>query len=155
VSLTDDEIDAIFASAEAEREAKADAALTQWGIGGGGSWSADLARGLIRFETPHGRFVGDMQFIGSFNSADGSWIWGWDHPTPFPDTIAAHARSVREFGERNGLEALTQRRIQADEMDGWAFADLACHLADAQGVYRAPSGDVVTFLTFSNIAPED
>lgn len=152
--LSDDEIDAIFERAEQERDAKMTEAMKQWGIGLGGSWSTDLERGVIRFDTPRGRFIGSVQFIGTFNPNDGSWLWGWDHPTPVPAAIQEHAGLVREFGERNGLEALTTRRIEAEEIDGWAFAALARHLAGAQGVYRAPSGSVLTFLTFDGMAPD-
>lgn len=152
--MTDEEIDAVFAQSEQERETKAEIAMERWGLGQGGGWTTDLANGVIRFDTPKGKFVAAAQFIGTLNTEDGSWIWGWDHPMAVPEHALKNAALVRAFGERSGLELLTERRVQADESDGWAFADLACHLGDAQGVYRVPSGKVVMFLTFSDVAPD-
>lgn len=151
----DAEIDAIFARAEAELQLKTEAAVGMWGLGSGESWAADLDAGTITFVNDKGwEITAPVQVIGTLNTADGTWLWGWDHPS-VPGPVSEHAQAVRAFGEQHGLEALTARMIEADETDGWAFTALACHLAGAQGGYRGPAGTTLVFMTYGQVSIRD
>ena len=92
-----------------------------------------------------------MQVIGTLNTADGTWLWGWDHPSVRAE-LAVDVGLVRDFGERYGLTELTTRKIVATEADGWRFTALALHLAEAQGGYRGPTGPTRVFMTFGNVS---
>ncbi len=145
-------IDATFERADAELRLKTEAAMGMWGLGSCESWAADLDAGTITFVNDKGlEITAPVQVIGTLNTADGTWLWGWDHPS-VPVPIAAHAQRVREFGEQHGLVALTTRKIEADETDGWSFTALACHLAGAQGGYRGPAGDALVFMTYGQVS---
>ncbi|MFN3558973.1 MAG: DUF6882 domain-containing protein [Brevundimonas sp.] len=148
-------IDAIFARADAELQLKTEAAMGMWGLGTGESWAADLDAGTITFINDKGwEITAPVQVVGTLNTADGTWLWGWDHPS-VPGPISEHAQRVREFGEQHGLAALTTRKIEAEEADGWSFTALACHLAGAQGGYRGPAGDALVFMTYGTVSIRD
>lgn len=148
---TDAEIDLIFARAAEELRLKSELHQETWGLGTGTSWAADLEAGTISFVNDKGwTITAPVQVIGTLNTADGTWLWGWDHPSA-PDPVAQHARLVRAFGEKHGLGALTTRKIEATQEDGWEFTALACHLAGAQGGYRGPAGKTMVFMTFGEI----
>ncbi len=118
---------------------------------GSARWDVDLDAGTIVFHNDRDwRVSAPVQVIGTLNTADGTWLWGWDHPS-VPEPQRAHAALVRDFGAQYGLEAFTTRHIEASEEDGWQFAALACYLAKAQGAYRGPSGQTMIFMTFGEL----
>lgn len=133
-----------------ELRLKTEAHIGTWGLDEA-SWNADLQDGTIEFRNAKGlRITAPMQVVGTYNTEDGTWLWGWDHPS-VPEPIGEHARLARDFGARYGLEEYTIRKIECDEELGWEFAAVACHLAGAQGVYRGPSGPANVFMTFGTV----
>lgn len=146
------EPDLSFARAEEELQLKTAFALETWGLGQGGEWAVDLDEGTIRFTNAKGwEITAPVQVVGTFNTLDNTWLWGWDHPS-VPEPVSHDARRVQEFGEKYGLEALTTRTIAADETDAWTFTALACHLAGAQGGYRGPAGTTHVFMTYGTVS---
>jgi hypothetical protein len=91
-----------------------------------------------------------VQIIGTYNTADGTWLWAWDHPDVLP-TLRQHAQHVRAYGERHGLPQLTTRKFSCTEQEAWAFTAVACKLCNAQGAYRGATGDVCVFMTFDDV----
>lgn len=149
--LSDAEIDAVFARAAEELKLKTEVHRNTWQQGDGGSWAADLDQGTIVFTNDKGwKITAPVQVIGTRNEKDGTWLWGWDHPS-VPEPVAQHAELVQMFGQRNGLQALITRKIEASEDDAWAFTALACHLAQAQGGYRGPASTTTVFMTFGEV----
>jgi len=118
---------------------------------GTASWDADLAAGTITFTNDRGwKIVAPVQVVGTLNTIDGTWLWGWDHPS-VPEPLRADAALVRDFGAKHGLEAFATRHIEASEEDAWQFAALAAYLAKSQGAYRGPSGSTMIFMTFGTL----
>jgi hypothetical protein len=114
-------------------------------------WSVDQETGKIIFTRPDGiTATCPVQIIGTYNTEDGTWLWGWDHPSVLAP-LQEHARRVRAFGEERGIEALTTRKLKCGESDAWEFAAVACKLCDAQGAYRGPSGPALVFMTFGDV----
>lgn len=129
---------------------RTEAHIGTWGLDEA-SWNADLAAGTIEFLNAKGmRITAPMQVVGTYNTEDGTWLWGWDHPS-VPAPVAEHARLARAFGERYGLEPYTTRKIECGEDLAWEFAAVACHLAGAEGAYRGPSGPALVFMTFGTV----
>ena len=115
------------------------------------SWAADLETGIITFTNHLGWVItAPVQVVGTLNTANGSWLWGWDHPS-VPAPVAQHAQLVHDFGVAHDLEAFTVRMIDASEEDAWQFAALAAYLTKAQGAYRGPAGDTMIFMTFGEL----
>jgi hypothetical protein len=119
---------------------------------GKASWAADLDAGQIVFTSPSGvTATCPLQIIGTYNTEDGTWLWGWNHPSvPLP--LQEHARRVRAYGEQHGITGLTAQKVQCSEAEAWEFTALACKLGHAQGAYRGPMGPTLVFLTFGEVS---
>lgn len=142
--------DTILKRAFADLQAKTAANVRLWQMDTA-SWSADLDLGTITFTNArHWTITGPVQVIGTRSTTDGTWLWGWDHPS-VPAPLAAHARLVRDFGVAPKLEDMTTRKIEADKDRCWLYAALACYLGHATGAYRGPAGKAEVFMTFGEI----
>lgn len=116
------------------------------------SWSVDQDEGTLVFTRPDGTIATcPVQIIGTYNTADGTWLWGWDHPS-VKEPLQESAHLLREWGEERGIEVLTTRKISCTEDDAWGLTALAFALAEAQGAYRGPMGPTHAFMTFGEIA---
>lgn len=128
-----------------EMQLRTQAAINMWGLDTA-SWAADLDEGTITFTNDEKNLVvtAPVQVIGSYNTEDGTWLWGWDHPS-VDEPLGEFARRVRAFGEQHGMEELTTRKIHASMDDAWRFTALACHLGGGEGAYAGPA-DSARFL---------
>jgi hypothetical protein len=118
---------------------------------GKAAWSVDQQAGQIVFRAPGGiTATCPVQIIGTYNTADGTWLWGWDHPSVLP-ALQTHARRVREYGERHRIDKLTRQKLQCSEAEAWEFTALACKLGGGQGGYRGPAGQTLVFMTFGEV----
>ena len=99
-----------------------------WHLDDAEQWSVDMDSGLIVFQLPGGMVAtAPVQIIGTSNSEDGTFLWGWDHPS-VPAELAQHAHLARVFGQAHGLQAYTTRKIACDDAQAWEFAALAMRL---------------------------
>ena len=68
---------------EAAREGLAmqtSAHTSLWNLANAESWAADLDEGTVTFQFEDGITAkAPMQIIGTYNLADGTFLWGWDH----------------------------------------------------------------------------
>ncbi|GLQ99148.1 DUF6882 domain-containing protein [Dyella mobilis] len=145
------EPDLTIARANNEMQMRTQAAMEAWGLDGA-AWNADLEAGTITFtNTERGLIVtGPVQVVGTYNTKDGTWLWGWDHPS-VPAPLGEHARRVRDFGQQYGLSVLTTRKVLVSMEDAWVFTALACHLGGGQGGYSGPSGTTRVFMTYGTV----
>lgn len=149
--MSDAEVDAVFEKAINELQAKTAAHVGMWQADKA-SWTVDLDAAQIEFRNPKGLIItAPVQFIGTFLTTDNTFLWGWDHPSA-PEPVREHAKLARSFGEAQGLDMLTTRKVTATEEDCWRFTALAAHLAGANGAYRAPAGNVLAFFTYGEVA---
>jgi hypothetical protein len=150
-SLSPSEPDITVARAINEIQMRTQTAIEVWGLDAA-AWDVDLEAGTITFTNAVKNLVvsAPVQVIGTLNTEDNTWLWGWDHPS-VPAPLGEHARSVRDFGNRYGLEDLTTRKISASMDDAWRFTALGCHLGGAQGGYSGQSGSARVFMTYGTV----
>lgn len=118
---------------------------------GSAAWSVDQDEGTIVFDSPKGlRATAPVQIIGTYNTEDGTWLWGWDHPSVSPP-LAEHAKRVHAYGTQKGFDILTTRKLTCPEDQCWELTALACLLCKAQGAYRGAAGPARIFMTFGEI----
>jgi hypothetical protein len=130
---------------------QADAHAATWGLGKAKRWSADLDKGVLRFEFADGTLAeAPLQVVGTYNTENGSFLWAWDHPS-VPAPLRQHAELARQWGEREGVPKFNTRQVRCSEEEAWAFAAVTNRLAKAQGVYRGPTGAVRVFMTFGDV----
>jgi hypothetical protein len=122
-----------------------------WHFGEEEDWAADMETGLIQFTFSNGTIAeANLQVIGTYNSNDETFLWGWDHPS-VPEPLSLHANLARQFGEQNQLPQYTQRKINCTPEDAWVFTAVAARLGNANGAYRGPAGSALVYMTFGKI----
>jgi len=118
---------------------------------GAADWAADLDAGTLTFTAPDGRVAtASVQVVGTYNIDDGSFLWGWDHPS-VPPGLDRAAQAAKAWGEANGEALLTTRKLEVTEAQCWEFTALACQLVDAAGGYRGPAGSALVFMTYDDL----
>ena len=145
------DFDTLLSQSMEELRLKTEAHDAGWGLGEA-DWSVDQDQGEIVFTGADGSTAtAPVQIVGTYNSQDGTWLWGWDHPSVVP-ALQEHAKRVREYGEKHGIQRLTTRKLACSEMEAWELVALACKLCEAQGAYRGPAGTACVFMTFGEVS---
>lgn len=122
-----------------------------WHLGKETNWAADQDTGRIRFTFADGTIAeGELQIVGTYNTRDGTFLWGWDHPS-VAEPLGKHASLAKEFGEKHGLSKYTERKVKCSEDDAWEFTAVAARLGKANGAYRGPAGTALVYMTFGEI----
>ncbi len=123
-----------------------------WHLDEAEQWSVDMDSGLIVFQLPGGMTArAPVQIVGTTNSADGTFLWGWDHPS-VPAELAEHAQLAQAFGQAHGLPAYTTRQVPCDDDQAWTFTAVAMRLGEASGAYRAQASDTAyVWMTFGQV----
>lgn len=118
-----------------------------WGLGDA-DWNIDQMEGTIIFDSPKGiRASAAVQIVGTFNVQDGTWLWGWANPS-VDRRLVAHALRMREYGDQNGIPALTTAKLKCDEERCWELTAATVLVCEAQGAYRGPADTTYVFTTF-------
>jgi hypothetical protein len=116
-------------------------------------WDADLDAGTITFTNDQGWVVtAPVQVVGTYSTRDGTFMWGWDHPS-IPEPAREAAKAVQDFGAKHGLEVLTTRKVALSEEEAWELTALANYLWQGQGAYRGPTngGTTLVYMTFGEL----
>lgn len=123
-----------------------------WHISQADRWDADLTVPEIRWIFADGRIVrAPLQLIGTWNSSDETFLWGWDHPSATPQTAIA-AQTVKTFADERSLETLQVSKTRCSFEEGWELAAIAVLTADLQGVYRGQASETAwAYLGFGQI----
>jgi hypothetical protein len=122
-----------------------------WRFGKAARWSLDQSRGDLLFTFDDGIVATcPAQIVGSFDGADGSWLWAWANPS-IADSLKRDSLRVRDYGQKLQIDRLTSAEWPCTEADAWPMAALACKLCSAQGVYRGPAGTAFVFMTFGQV----
>lgn len=116
----------------------------------GSTASVDLTAGTIRFTNERGTASAPVQVIGTVDTSDSSWMWGWDHPS-VPAPQAVHAARVREYGLRHDVPDLTTRHIPVSAEEPLQFTAIAALLSRAQGLTSLSAGTADIYLTYGEV----
>src|SRR5215510_6997295 len=124
-----------------------DAWLREYGLRGCRyDWTLDDAQ--LVFISGSDEVIADICVLGSVSESEGTFLWAWAN-----EAIPSHARrgleKVREFGERNALELLTEPKWLGSRPDGLEIAAVAARVLDASGVWAETAGDVTLFFALS------
>lgn len=121
-----------------------------WRLGDSERWDFSQDTGELVFTFPDMIVRAPGQIIGSFDSAEGSWLWAWANSS-IAASLARDSVRVRQYGEQHKVRRLTVPSWSAVEMDGWRMAALANRLCGSNGVYRGPAGTTFVFFTFGQL----
>lgn len=141
---------AFFSAAMAKLQEQTRQNGTSWGLGEETQWNLDMHAGTIRFTFADGRVVqAPVQVVGTYNTQNGSFLWGWDHPS-VPEPLRLAAKSVRDHGMSQGWGQFGGRELPCTEAEAWEFTAAAMLLTNAEGAYRGSAGDAWVYMTFSD-----
>ena len=82
-------------------------------------------------------FEGQFQIIGTFSPKSKTWRFAWANRY-IPNDLKRSSLKLKDFGEANGLELLSQPRIKDDEM-GLVFTSICMKLSNGKGYYVIPA----------------
>ena len=119
-----------------------------WGLGTETQWNLDMNSGQLRLSFADGREMDfPVQVIGTYNTQNGSFLWGWDHPS-VPAPLRRAAQRVHDYGEEHAIERFTTRTISCSEADAWEITAAAAQLDNVSGAYRGDAGGTWVYMTF-------
>ena len=114
---------------------------------GAAPWVVDQNAGIIQFDRKDGALVtAPVQIIGAWNPRTMMFRWAWDHPM-VQQRLRNDAERTRWFGDKHGLEELTEKSLKMTEQEAWQMTALAMKVNASHGVYRAPTEGPVIFMT--------
>ena len=147
------DVQAFIAQSMAGMQAATTAHCATWHLDEAEQWSVDMDSERIVFQLPGGVVAtAPVQIVGTSNSEDGSFLWGWDHPS-VPAELAEHAQLALAFGRAHGLHAYTTRKVDCDDSLAWEFAAVAMRLGEASGTYRAQASETAhVWMTFGQVS---
>ncbi len=111
-------------------------------------WNLDFRNGYIYF----GDQKHPVQFIGSENEADNTWMWGWFNINQLPEHLIRLAKQTRTLGKKWKIDALkTEKFYMTQAVNGHNLSTVACACADEDlFYYRCPSGSAAAFVAVQN-----
>jgi hypothetical protein len=121
-----------------------------WHLGQAERWDFEQDRGELVFTFTDVIARAPAQIIGTFSSAEGTWMWARANSSIAP-SLARDSVRVREYGEKQRIRRLTTPGWPAAELDGWHMTALANRLCESNGAYRGPAGTTFVFFTFGKV----
>ena len=115
-------------------------------------WDYELDDGTLTFSqegTP--RVIADILVAGSTSKSGGTWLWSWANES-LPALVTEPMNRVREFGEREGIEALAREMHPDDEYLGWAMTAIAVRIMNAKGSYRCPTENGFVYVIYMELS---
>ncbi|MEU0523383.1 DUF6882 domain-containing protein [Streptomyces niveus] len=83
-----------------------------------GPWTADLDQRLYRQAERDLR----ISVLGSFDTSDGSWLWGWANPGFGGTPVVGGADEIRRLGRAHGIPEFTNDLVDLSAFDEPRFA---------------------------------
>jgi hypothetical protein len=111
------------------------------GVAGQGPWSASLDEGTL---TTGGRTFA-VELLGTHSAADGSFLWGWDHPSAPPGRTAL-AERVRDEAAHRGVRALQDPNPSDEVVHVMTAAILGVGLAGGDAWWLVPDDPTTVVL---------
>ena len=125
-----------------------------WKLGQENQWNVDMNEGKLWFDFSDDKKVStDIQIIGTYNSANGTFLWGWDHPS-VNDELGKHAKLAHNWGEQNNEPSFTELQLTCSIEDVWKMSAAVNRITEANGVYKGDSGATQVFMTLGKIEME-
>jgi len=107
------DIDAYIEKANNHLQTLTQAHQNSWGLGSSDRWDADQETGVISWTFVDGVIVqAPFQIIGTYNSLDNTFLWGWDHPSVV-ESQRKDAQTVLEFARKNDIVFYKTERLSA------------------------------------------
>lgn len=146
------EFESLKTMAMTHTQALTNAHSASWGFGSEQRWDVDLAGGVITFVFEDKLVRAPVQLIGTYSDKEGTFLWGWDHPSA-PAGTATAAQAVKTHADTHAIEELQSSKLAFETADAvWSVAAIAVLAGDLQGIYRGLAAPgVYAFLGFGEV----
>lgn len=116
-------------------------------VGNVETWQADLEQGTLSLNDV---LFQNIQVIGTYAFADGTWIWAWGNKgSNLSDAIIRDSLILKKSGEKKQIPWLTERKFELEEADVEAIAAVAVEITQADAYYLAyHDGGIVVFTLY-------
>lgn len=121
-----------------------------WKLGDEERWDWDGDKGILIFTFTDKIVRTRAQLVGSYVYSRRSWLWAWANQS-IPEDSKSDSKIVRNHMIQWRVTDFDHEELFVDEKDAWAFASLACYLANAEGAYSGCDGDMRAFFTFHDV----
>lgn len=122
-----------------------------WGLSRIVRWDANLEAGAITFTLDDDTVAtAPMQVIGTYDTENENFLWGWDHPS-VPGPLRRAAAAARDWGAEQTMVEFTHPRLNCPIDIAWEFTAVAARLDGANGAFLGESGPTRIFMTFGPI----
>jgi hypothetical protein len=126
-----------------------------YGLGSHDRWDVDQTTGVLAFSNGGAtEVICDVEILGTYSSITSTWLWGWANESVLK-VLTENVLRVKEYGEREGLNDLRERKVECSEAEAWAFAALASKVLGGLGVYRGPTGRGYVMMMIKTIRKAD
>jgi hypothetical protein len=153
-SMTNSEFDELLAESFACLQSAIDSCNAEWDIQSYQQW--DLyqdERVLVFSEGPRPDIECEVQVVGTWLESKKLWRWAWDNDS-IDEPLKNELTQVREFGEAQGVPALSAAAWEADDQQAaWAMTAIAAKLLGGISAYRGPAGELYVFMVIKSIRP--
>jgi hypothetical protein len=107
-------------------------------------WHFDLRAGLLSFQD---EYRWHAQILGTESEQAGTWLWAWANPSSGITPEVLHASlTLKELGQKEGIEELTQAQVALGEITGHYLALIASGACRADAYYRGTYNGGAAFL---------
>ncbi len=115
----------------------------------------DQESGIMTFseEGLQQKVVAQFQVIGTYSDASKTWLWAWDNPYLLDNTTVASVK-IKEFGEQNKIQKLTDPKWDASRQDAWEMTALAALMLKAEGVQIIPSDEIHAYVVLTDVTSD-
>ena len=152
--MTNDNFDCFLRSAVDELKEKQSLLQAEHRFGSYTRWSFDQTIGLLEMYDADDRKVceADVIFIGSHAGNANTWRWAWSNETLLPGHREKSA-PLKALGDLTGLDLFVSEQafVIDDEPMAWDLAAIIVKYLNALGVYRAPHGQLNSFLALTGV----
>lgn len=119
-------------------------------------WFYDQAAGLLTFSDEESQRELNFRYyaVGSYSKKSKTWKWSWDNDHTLKK-VKLELCKVKQFGEQQGFERLTEGLFDSYEEEGWEFAAIASKLLNGIGSYRPDSDGLLIFMVLYEIVENE
>jgi hypothetical protein len=113
------------------------------------SWNVDVESGEITFGN---EMTFPMQILGTFSHSSESWLWAWANTkSGLPEKVVDQSKKLKQYGEANGIEFLTEADFQIGKDDMHYIGLVAVGHGKSEGYYLGNYGAGTMCLTVNSM----
>ncbi|WP_299849044.1 DUF6882 domain-containing protein [uncultured Roseovarius sp.] len=103
------------------------------------AFELDMETGALELQFADGPPLSVVAQVAGTFSDDGSFMWGWGHPS-VPQPLQQAAWAAQRYGDRQEIEELLTRGGEATRKKAEEYTAIAAYLAHADGVFIGDHG---------------